>query len=214
MYEPDTARIRNHKIDQMSFISEDLHRKTKHKEGFVEEDQRKHKKKRKNSFEPRNGENLANNAGKLENQEVKKIGKQPLTEEKNTVFRNKDKSSDSVHSQKPPRNNHYKYEVEEEPAKEGFLEKYFSKVMKNLTLTIKSVHIRYEDETYPYLNPFAIGFSLSKLEVKNISSEFVYKDSKITKRSPRKNSIVKEINIQNIAVYISSMASVLIPTSL
>lgn len=98
--------------------------------------------------------------------------------------------------------------------KEGILEKYFSKILKNLILTVKSVHIRYEDETYPYQNPFSIGFSLNKLEVKNISHEWAYSDSKPTKRSPRKNAIVKDISFTSFAMYIYSMASVLIPTSL
>ena len=102
----------------------------------------------------------------------------------------------------------------EEPKKEGIIEKYFSKVLKNLVLTVKSVHIRYEDETYPYLNPYSIGISMAKLEVKNVPQEWVYKDGKSTKRNPRKNAIVKEINLNSFAMYIYSMSSVLIPTSL
>ena len=102
----------------------------------------------------------------------------------------------------------------EEPKKEGIIEKYFSKVLKNLVLTVKSVHIRYEDETYPYLNPYSIGISMAKLEVKNVPQEWVYKDGKATKRNPRKNAIVKEINLNSFAMYIYSMSSVLIPTSL
>ena len=120
---------------------------------------------------------------------------------------------------KPPPHNNPRHYVEdpvyqEEPKKEGLMEKYFSKVLKNLVLTVKSVHIRYEDETYPYLNPYAIGLSIQKLEVKNVTQEWVYKDGKSTKRNPRKNGIVKEINLSSFAMYIYSMASVLIPTSL
>ena len=118
---------------------------------------------------------------------------------------------------KPPHHpRHYvdEYVYVEEPRKEGLVEKYFSKVLKNLVLTVKSVHIRYEDETYPYLNPYSIGISLAKLEVKNVSQEWVYKDGKASKRNPRKNAIVKEINLSSFAMYIYSMSSVLIPTSL
>ena len=118
---------------------------------------------------------------------------------------------------KPPHHpRHYPDErvYVEEPRKEGLIEKYFSKVLKNLVLTVKSVHIRYEDETYAYLNPYSIGVSLSRLEVKNVSQEWLYKDGKATKRSPPKNATVKEINLTSFAMYISSMSSVLIPTSL
>jgi hypothetical protein len=30
----------------------------------------------------------------------------------------------------------------------------------NLTLTVNNVHIRYEDETYPYCHPFSFGVCL------------------------------------------------------
>ncbi|OMJ75937.1 hypothetical protein SteCoe_24833 [Stentor coeruleus] len=101
-------------------------------------------------------------------------------------------------------------EIEEK----GFIEKYFTKVLKNLTLTVKTVHISYEDETYPYENPHSLGFSLEKLEVKNINFEWFLQGNKFNKRQPRKNSTVKEILITNAAIYIYLMASVVIPTSL
>jgi Vacuolar sorting-associated protein 13, N-terminal/N-terminal region of Chorein or VPS13 len=103
---------------------------------------------------------------------------------------------------------------QEKPKKQGFLEKYFTKVLKNLVLTIKSIHIRYEDETYPYEHPLAIGMSLAKLEVKNIPSEWGIQNNKIVKRQSRKNSTIKEIIFHTFGVYIYSMASVVIPTSL
>ncbi|OMJ83156.1 hypothetical protein SteCoe_16010 [Stentor coeruleus] len=102
----------------------------------------------------------------------------------------------------------------QEPDKKGLIEKYFTKVLKNLTLTVKTVHISYEDETYPYANPLSLGISLEKLEVKNINFEWFLQDKKFAKKQPRKNSTVKEIVITNVAVYIFSMASAVIPTTL
>ena len=61
-----------------------------------------------------------------------------------------------------------------EGQKKGFLEKYFTNVLKNLTLTVKSVHVRFEDETYPYQNPLALGVSLERLDIKNISKRVVH----------------------------------------
>ncbi|OMJ96241.1 hypothetical protein SteCoe_204 [Stentor coeruleus] len=101
-------------------------------------------------------------------------------------------------------------EIEEK----GFIEKYFTKVLKNLTLTVKTVHVSFEDETYPYENPHSLGFSLEKLEVKNINFEWFLQGNKFSKRQPQKNSTVKEIIITNAAIYIYSMANIVIPTSL
>lgn len=118
----------------------------------------------------------------------------------------------SQHSRNNTKEN--KENHEEPEKKNGFLEKYFTKVLKNLTLTMKSVHVRFEDETYPYLHPLALGFSLERLEIKNISQEWGILSNKISKRQQRKGSIVKEATFTNFAVYVYSMASVVIPTSL
>ncbi|OMJ66801.1 hypothetical protein SteCoe_36233 [Stentor coeruleus] len=136
--------------------------------------------------------------------------------ESNDIFKRRqrvknEEKYESYTERMPTKHDNHEEEVKK---KEGILEKYFSKILKNLILTVKNVHIRYEDETYPYQNPFSIGFSLNKLEVKNISHEWVYSDFKPSKRPPRKNAIVKDISFTNFAMYIYSMASVLIPTSL
>lgn len=58
-----------------------------------------------------------------------------------------------------------------EHKEEGLLERYSSKVLMNLTLIVHKVHIRYEDETYPYKHPFAFGISIDNIEVKTASQE-------------------------------------------
>jgi hypothetical protein len=46
------------------------------------------------------------------------------------------------------------------PTKKSAIERYLQKVLMNLTLNINNLHIRYEDETYPYLHPFSFGVCL------------------------------------------------------
>ena len=212
MFDDDTPRFPKYSHEQNSGISEEMHKSYKTSNVYSEDDASKHKKAhKKHKMHTHNEENstngLANNL-----KETKRNGKQPLVEEKNIpAGQSRDHSANGM-PRRPPLDPRFQSQPKEE--KKGFLEKYFSKVLKNLVLTINSVHIRYEDETYPYQNPFTIGFSLSRLEVKNITQEWVYKDLKVLKRNPRKNAIVKEVNFQNFAMYICSMASVVIPTSL
>ncbi|OMJ68812.1 hypothetical protein SteCoe_33633 [Stentor coeruleus] len=220
-YDDDTPRVYKNMNNQQSFKTEKLSRSGNVSQAPSEDEASKHRKKHTSRGSIKESEGMDStvlksdielNRKNLENNNQKKFHKEK--EERSTpVVTIKDKSYDSISSRKPPRYQYVEVGVQAQK-KEGILEKYFSKVLKNLILTIKDVHIRYEDETYPYKNPFSIGISLSKLEVKNISHEWVYTDSKPTKRSPRKNAIIKDITFSNFAMYIYSMASVLIPTSL
>ena len=154
--------------------------------------------------------------------------RKPEPEEKGSRYKSKSKQEEidvsefktkefkyetSQHSRNNTRENQENPE-EAEGQKKGFLEKYFTKVLKNLTLTVKSVHIRFEDETYPYLNPLALGLSLERLDIKNIAKEWCIQSNRISTRQQRKGSTIKEISFTNLAIYIYSMASVVIPTSL
>lgn len=201
MFEEDTPRF--HHYDSIDSKSQDLIKGNYgHSEDEINKKERKGKHK-KGKFSMHDEENTLI---KKNSNEAKKKN----SEKKNGTIREKHLQNGSY---KPPLSSKINFKEPEEE-KKGFLEKYFSKVLKNLTLTIKGVHIRYEDETYPYLNPFTIGFSLARLEVKNVTQEWVYKDLKVLKRNPRKHAVVKEVNLQGLGVYICSMASVLIPTSL
>jgi hypothetical protein len=41
------------------------------------------------------------------------------------------------------------------------------RILINLTLTINDLHIRYEDETYPFQHPFSFGLCLDNLVLKS-----------------------------------------------
>ena len=98
---------------------------------------------------------------------------------------------------------------------EGIIEKYLSKILVNLTLTVDTVHIRYEDETYPYKHPFALSVIFDSLNMKTAGTEWYLDDrAEVKKRGIRKNSTVKEGKIKALGVYLTSMAGMLIPYSL
>ena len=98
--------------------------------------------------------------------------------------------------------------------KPGLMDQYLIKVLKNLVLGVKTVHISYEDESYPLQNPFSIGFSIEKIDLRPSSQEWTVQDSKITKAKPSSKTSIKDLTVQNLSVYIYSMASVVIPTYL
>ncbi|CAG9311835.1 unnamed protein product [Blepharisma stoltei] len=105
--------------------------------------------------------------------------------------------------------------LQPEHREEGLIERYFSKVLMNLTLIVHRVHIRYEDETYPYNHPFAFGISLDNMEVKTASQEWIFDEKQeIKKKTARKNTTIKECKLERFAIYMNSMAGMLIPTSL
>ena len=101
--------------------------------------------------------------------------------------------------------------------KEGFIARYFTKVLKNLTLKVSNFHIRYEDDIYPYNSPFSFGICLQTLSVRTVSQEWVFSNpdsDEITKKAARRGAIAKEVTLKQFSVYLSSMSSMLIPTSL
>ena len=98
--------------------------------------------------------------------------------------------------------------------KESFLEKYFTKVLRNLKLTVKSVHVIYEDDSYPFENPLSMGVSVDSLEVKNISAEWGVSSGKQVKVVSKNRTSVKEVLVSNVSIFIYSMASIIIPISL
>ena len=50
--------------------------------------------------------------------------------------------------------------MDEAPKKKGVIERYMERILIHLTLTINNLHIRYEDETYPYEHPFSFGLCI------------------------------------------------------
>jgi hypothetical protein len=98
---------------------------------------------------------------------------------------------------------------------EGVLQKYFTKVLKNLTLTVKKLHIRYEDETYPYCHPFSFGVTLESLCIRSINSEWSFSNNdEVVANRQSKDSTSKEVVVKKLAAYVNPVSGMLIPTSL
>ena len=66
--------------------------------------------------------------------------------------------------------------LEEAPRKKGMIERYMERILIHLTLTINNLHIRYEDETYPYDHPFSFGICIDKVLLKSCKQFFNFKN--------------------------------------
>lgn len=87
----------------------------------------------------------------------------------------------------------------------------------NLTLTVNNVHIRYEDETYPYMHPFSFGMCLSSLVLHSSKGEWTFKSvhsSDVSIRTPKEVLAMKEGQVKDFFIYVNSMSDMAIPTSL
>ncbi|OMJ95915.1 hypothetical protein SteCoe_644 [Stentor coeruleus] len=101
------------------------------------------------------------------------------------------------------------------PKQEGIFEKYISTILQNLSITIDTMHIRYEDETYPYKHPFSITLLIESLEIKSASTEWIFDDNnEIKKQGITKKSSVKQGKIKSLSLHVNSMSGMLIPTTL
>ena len=102
-------------------------------------------------------------------------------------------------------------------SKTSTLGAYIQSVLKRLTLTVNSLHIRYEDDIYPFQSPFSCGVCLESFTVKTDSVETVFPhiDSPEQLKKPaRKEATCKDCTVKNLAVYMNPLSGMLIPTSL
>ena len=61
-------------------------------------------------------------------------------------------------------------DIAKDAEKDSFAEKLFTNVIKNLELTIRNIHIRYEDKVTNPACPFSIGVTLHELSCRVSSS--------------------------------------------
>lgn len=52
------------------------------------------------------------------------------------------------------------------PASDSFVEKFVATVIKNLQVTIRKIHIRYEDKYSNHSRPFVVGATLEGIDFK------------------------------------------------
>lgn len=101
------------------------------------------------------------------------------------------------------------------PKEQGIVEKYFKSLFQNLTLIIETIHIKYEDETYPYKHPFSLTLLIDSLEIKPTPTEWSFDDTNElkTQNISKKSSAING-KINSFSLHVNSMSSMLIPTSL
>jgi len=99
----------------------------------------------------------------------------------------------------------------------GSLAAYLQRVLKTLTLVVNNFHIRYEDDIYPYQQPFSCGVCLTSLVLKSeqTAASFPYvNSSELASEKPRKEEICKSCAVRSFSVYLNPLSGLLIPTSL
>ena len=60
-----------------------------------------------------------------------------------------------------------------EKTDDTFTEKLLTQIIKNVQITIKNIHIRYEDKTTNPESPFCVGVTMSSLFVETISKNHI-----------------------------------------
>lgn len=60
-----------------------------------------------------------------------------------------------------------------EEKKDTFTEKLVTQIIKNLQVTIKDIHLRYEDNFSDPRNPFSLGFTLHNLSFQTTNENWV-----------------------------------------
>eukprot|EP00111_Clytia_hemisphaerica_P024656 TCONS_00072678-protein len=79
---------------------------------------------------------------------------------------------------------------------DGFAEKLATNVIKNLQVTIKNIHVRYEDSISDVNGPFSVGLTMESLTAQTTDEDFV---PKIIKESV--SLIHKMVKLDNLALY-------------
>ncbi|KAK6198690.1 vacuolar sorting [Scheffersomyces amazonensis] len=90
---------------------------------------------------------------------------------------------------------------------ETFTESLITKIVDNLQVTIKNIHIRYEDETVLTENPYAVGLTLTELSAVSTDESWQPSFIAITQQLTR-----KLLTLQSLSCYMTTDASSIFTT--
>jgi vacuolar protein sorting-associated protein 13A/C len=90
-------------------------------------------------------------------------------------------------------------------AEDGYWFKKIIKVIDNVQVTVKNIHIRYEDELTIKDKPFSMGFTLKELSANTTNDKWQVEFFDRLKVSNRNKSINKALNISGFAFYINPL---------
>ena len=77
---------------------------------------------------------------------------------------------------------------------ETFVESLLTKIVDNLQVTIKNIHVRYEDDSLLTESPYSIGFSLEELSAVSTDEDWVPSFINITQVLTRKLLTLKDLS--------------------
>ncbi|EMG47074.1 hypothetical protein G210_2649 [Candida maltosa Xu316] len=93
-------------------------------------------------------------------------------------------------------------ELGEDLENESFVESLVTKIIDNLQVTIKNIHIRYEDDSILTESPYSIGFSLDELSAVSTDEDWVPSFINITQSLTR-----KLVTLSNLSCYMDTQNS-------
>lgn len=106
---------------------------------------------------------------------------------------------------------------------EGFFVKYFKGLLTNLSVVVEKVHVRFEDDTYSYKYPYSMTLLFDSFEAVSSNKEYCFgENGEIGEKNVNnidgaftgQSNYTKQGKIVNFALYVTSMSSMMIPTSL
>lgn len=88
-------------------------------------------------------------------------------------------------------------------------------LFNGIQLTIKRIHIRYEDDYFNHHRPFSMGLTIEKIALGSTQSHWTFQTpySMQFTRTPNKH-VNKEFDIVKLRVYVNTLSEMLVPTSL
>ena len=101
----------------------------------------------------------------------------------------------------------------------GIVESYFKSLLSNICLTIKNLHIRFEDDYFFNENPFSFGILVDTFATYPGNSEWIFssfEQQNFSRIKPRDSAglIFREISFQNFRIYWKTPSEMFIPKSL
>ena len=93
----------------------------------------------------------------------------------------------------------------ESQAEDGYFYQKALKVIDNVQITIKNIHIRYEDEITIKERPFSLGFTLQELSAQTTNDKWQVEYFDRSKPENKSKPVQKFLSIKGFAVYVNTL---------
>jgi hypothetical protein len=96
-----------------------------------------------------------------------------------------------------------------------YLMSWIFSFLGGVQMTIKRIHIRYEDDFFNHHRPFSLGFTLDRLNFGNAGSHWTFQTPNGMLFTRTENNYTnKEFDIIKMRIYVNTMSEMFISTSL